>query len=116
MSTLCEVPQPNGIVMTANKTMLVSSKEQHIYKVTQKGTRIPFLLITMMIHSHHCISGPESYEVTVLAGCGERGSEDGTAAECSFCLPHGLVVDESTHSCYVAEWGNDVIRKISFAD
>ena len=70
----------------------------------------------MMIHSHHGISGPESYEVTVLAGCGEQRREDGTAAECSFSYPHGLVVDESTHSCYVTDWGNDVIRKISFAD
>ena len=54
--------------------------------------------------------------MTVLAGCGKTGMEDGTAAECSFNYSQGLVVEESTHSCYVAEWGNHVIRKISFAD
>ena len=70
----------------------------------------------MIIHSHHCLSGPESYEVTVLAGCGKGGREDGTAAECSFNHPRDMVVDESTHSCYVADWGNSGIRKISFAD
>ena len=70
----------------------------------------------MMIHTHHCISGPETYEVTVLAGCGEQGRKDGKALECSFNWPRGLVVDESTHLCYVAEWNNNVIRRISFAD
>ena len=70
----------------------------------------------MMFHSHHYISGPESYEATVLAGCGEEGRRDGKALECCFSYPPGLVVDEPTHSCYVADWGNNVIRKISFAD
>ena len=54
--------------------------------------------------------------MTVLAGCGEAGRKDGTAAECSFSYPCDMAVDESTHSCYVADWGNSVIRKISFAD
>ena len=51
--------------------------------------------------------------MTVLAGCGKEGRKDGKALECSFSYPHGLVVDESTHSCYVSDWGNNVIRKIS---
>ena len=67
----------------------------------------------MMIHSHHCIPGPESYEVTVLAGCGKIGRKNGKAIESSFNCPEGLVVDESTHSCYVVD-GSNVIRKISF--
>ena len=54
--------------------------------------------------------------MTVLAGSGQDGEEDGKALECSFSGPKGLVVDESTHSCYVADWGNNMIRKISFAD
>ena len=98
--------------MTANKTILVSSYENAIYKVTQKGNCIR----SFMIHSHHCISGPESYEVTVLAGCGKGGRKDGKALACSFNSPRGLVVDESTHSCYVADYWNNMIRKISFAD
>ena len=51
--------------------------------------------------------------MTVLAGCGKEGRKDGKALECSFSYPHGLVVDESTHSYYVSDWGNNVIRKIS---
>ena len=74
------------------------------------------LLLAMVIRSHHCIPGPESYEVTVLAGCGKEGREDGTAAECSFSHPRDIVVDEPTHSCYVVDGGNHAIRKISFAD
>ena len=54
--------------------------------------------------------------MTVLAGSGKIGREDGTASECSFNHPRGIVVDEPTHSCYVVDYGNNVIRKISFAD
>ena len=75
------------------------------------------LLSAMMFRTHHFIPGPESYEVTVLAGREKPGSRDGKAAECSFSYSRGgLAVNESMHSCYVADWGNDAIRKISFAD
>ena len=50
--------------------------------------------------------------MTALAGS-TIGSADGTADECSFNLPFGLVVDESSHSCFVADHWNHSIRKIS---
>ena len=101
--------------MTANKTILVSSFSRYIYKVVQKGILHPFFYCICSA-SHHCISENESYDVSVLAGSGQEGEEDGKALECSFSGPKGLVVDEPTHLCYVADWGNNMIRKISFAD
>ena len=48
--------------------------------------------------------------MTVLAGSGREGrKEDGRASECSFIDPKGMVVDEATHSCFVAD--GDSIRK-----
>ena len=52
--------------------------------------------------------------MTVLAGTGREGKEDGRASECSFIDPRGMVVDEATHSCFVAD--GDSIRKITFVD
>ena len=33
---------------------------------------------------------PVDKEVTVLAGSGQRGNEDGTAKSCTFVQPHGI--------------------------
>ena len=54
--------------------------------------------------------------MTVLAGTGQQWLRNGPALTCALDRPSGLVVDESTNSCYVAEWGNNVIRKIPLAD
>ena len=101
--------------MTANKTILVSSYSQYIYKVAQKGICIPSSVEDVPLLTI-CISGPESYAVTALVGIGQEVSRNGRAAECSLSFPRGLLVDESTHSFYVADCDNNVIRKISFAD
>ena len=39
---------------------------------------------------------------------------DGRAEISMFDFPHGLAVDEDEHSCYVADYWNSAIRKISF--
>jgi hypothetical protein len=52
----------------------------------------------------------------VVAGDGEGKIKDGTATECSFFYPHGIAVDEKTHTCFIAEWGGSRIRKITFVD
>jgi hypothetical protein len=36
--------------------------------------------------------------------------------DCSFALPHGIAVDEKTHTCFVAESDSSRIRKITFVD
>jgi hypothetical protein len=46
------------------------------------------------------------YEATVIAGDGKKQSKDGTATECSFDDLCGIVVDEKTHTCFIAEYGS----------
>lgn len=50
--------------------------------------------------------------VTTLAGTGARGNNDGAAATASFSDPQGVAVD-ANGNVYVADTGNNVIRKIS---
>ncbi len=52
--------------------------------------------------------------VTIFAGSGSSGSADGTGSAASFNGPTGLAVDGSGN-VYVADFGNDLIRKISSA-
>ena len=81
-----------------NNGSTIHSYPDHIYKVTPKGIPSPFplpppslLLTHIPLHiAHHLISGHRSWEVTALAGS-KIGSADGTADECSFNLPFGLV-------------------------
>jgi sugar lactone lactonase YvrE len=62
---------------------------------------------------NHCIRkiSPAGV-VTTLAGTGVRGSTDGAAATASFSDPQGVAVDVNGN-VYVADTGNNVIRKIS---
>ncbi len=50
--------------------------------------------------------------VTTFAGTGAQGSKDGTAASASFYYPKGVAVD-AVGNVYVADWGNNKIRKVS---
>jgi hypothetical protein len=34
------------------------------------------------------------------------------ATDCSFALPHGIAVDEKTHTCFIAEYGSSRIKKL----
>ncbi len=52
--------------------------------------------------------------VTTLAGSGSVGSDDGTGTAASFKYPNGVAVDGSGN-VYVADFGNDRIRKITSA-
>jgi len=51
--------------------------------------------------------------VTTLAGSGAAGRSDGTGMGASFNSPTGLVVDQPTGDIYVADSGNNRIRRIS---
>ena len=50
VTTLCELADPFTAVLTANKTLIVSTASHQIHKVTQKGIHIA--LIVMMSHAH----------------------------------------------------------------
>jgi len=52
--------------------------------------------------------------VTTLAGTGAQGSANGPAAAASFNFPQGVAVD-AAGNVYVADYGNNMIRKISAA-
>src|SRR4029077_9301447 len=52
------------------------------------------------------------YNVTTLAGSGNPGYADGIGAAASFFDPQGVAVDGSGN-IYVADSGNEVIRKIT---
>lgn len=53
--------------------------------------------------------------VTTLAGSTTAGSANGSSTSASFYLPHGIAVD-SAGNLYVADTGNNEIRKISSSD
>ena len=74
------------------------------------------LLCCLCSIAHDLTPGSESYDVSVLAGCGRAGNENGRADECTFRFPSGMAVDEATHSCFVVDSGNNSIRRIVFAD
>ncbi|HJW93195.1 MAG TPA: hypothetical protein VJ901_06220 [Thermoanaerobaculia bacterium] len=50
--------------------------------------------------------------VTTFAGSGSPGAFDGSALSASFNFPLSVAVD-SSRNIYVADWGNDTIRKIT---
>ena len=50
--------------------------------------------------------------VSTLAGTGQIGENNGAATAATFSLPAGIAADKSGN-IYVADRGNNVIRKIS---
>ena len=71
-------------------------------------------------YKNHCIrkiaSGANATTagaVTTVAGtCGTQGFTNGAASTARFYVPHGLALDEAQQVLYVADSGNNSIRKI----
>jgi NHL repeat len=54
-----------------------------------------------------------SGNVTTLAGSGIAGNGDGTGGAAEFQLPSGIVYNSNDNALYVADTGNNVIRRIT---
>ncbi|HZZ20828.1 MAG TPA: hypothetical protein VFE25_15750, partial [Opitutaceae bacterium] len=83
---------PGGIGSTASGTLYVADTGNHtVRQVTSNGS------------------------VTTFAGSsGQKGSADGTGTSATFLYPYGVALDGSGH-IYVADHGNNTIRKITTA-
>jgi sugar lactone lactonase YvrE len=80
---------PSGIALTRNRDILVAdTSNNRIRRIAQSGN------------------------VSTVAGSGERGYQDGPAAEARFDGPIGIGVD-AAGNIFVADTYNDCIRKIS---
>jgi sugar lactone lactonase YvrE len=90
-ATTAQFYSPNGIATDVAGNVYVSDLGNNaIYKITSSGT------------------------VTILAGSGTAGYVNGTGATAAFNAPQGLVADASGN-VYVADQGNNRIRKITSA-
>ncbi len=86
-----EFNSPTGMVLDAQGNMYISdSFNNRIRKIGTDGT------------------------VTTIAGNGTAGYVDGPAAQAEFYAPQGLAID-AQGDVFVADYGNNVIRKISAA-
>jgi len=64
--------------------------------------------------SNHLIRKITSGEVvSTVAGSGSSGSANGTGTAASFSFPQGVAVDTTSGNIYVADAGNNLIRKIT---
>lgn len=84
---------PVGLVFDGDHTLYIGDAGNHVVRTLDS------------------ISGA----VGILAGTGVAGAADGPAATATFDSPSGLALDRAQHILYVADTGNQVIRRISLA-
>jgi len=88
-SVVAKFKLPSDVALDAAGNLYVADTGNHkIRKITPEGT------------------------VSTLAGSGSAGSQDGTGTSASFSSPGGLCLDTSGN-IYVADTGNNLIRKVS---
>ena len=80
---------PHGVAVDSNNNIYVADYDNNkIRKITPEGV------------------------VSTFAGSGDEGSADGVGVAASFDSPRGIVID-SDNNFYIADTGNDKIRKIT---
>lgn len=107
---------PNkSVSLTLGKVKLFTITDFHFAGGTMRRLSfsliLSFLLIGIFVFSPTAC-GKKSDVVTTLAGSGSPGFVNGTGTAASFSSPGGVAVD-SFGNVYVADQGNDLIRKIS---
>jgi len=87
---------PTGLAVDANGTLYIADTGNNVIRIITAND-----------------IAPTQYFVSTLAGTpGQAGSRDGSSATAQFTQPQGVAVD-SNFNVYVADTGNDTIRKIS---
>lgn len=92
VSILHTIPAPRFIEIFTDDIALVTSANHKIFKVHLDGN---------------------VNKVEVFASQNQNGYKDGPALESQFDFPAGLAIDRRTKACYVADQGNNRIRRIT---
>ena len=90
--TLARFRSPRGLAFDSNSSKLYIS-DQGNHKIRQSST--------------------PGGVVTTLAGAGTAGYLDNTGATALFNTPYGQALDNSKANIYVADYGNNLIRKVN---
>lgn len=98
---------PSGIAVGPDDSIFVSDLiNQMIYKITPDG------MTTILAGAPWKLSFPELKEHLDSNKPALKGFADGGGTEARFSIPRGIAVD-SAGNVYVADQGNDIIRKIT---
>jgi len=89
VSTLCTCRLPFDLLVMSDRSILVTSWYNKIYKIDPRGRK-----------------------AEVFAGSGKREHKDGKAEECSFNCPQGIILHKQSNCCFVTEEFSYTIRKI----
>ena len=100
--------RPTGIVINNKENVFfVANYDNHtILKITSSGMSIHHSSLILIVLTH-CQG-----TVSVFAGSGEIGSDDGVGRKASFRCPSGLAIDQETETLFVSDWDHK-IRKIT---
>jgi RHS repeat-associated protein len=97
-------------------TLAASDKAHDVFKDPSGVAVIPStgaVLITDRSHHQIKVVAPNG-QVLVLAGSGKPGLADGLGAQAAFKEPRGIAVDDTRKVIYIADTGNNVIRRITY--
>jgi DNA-binding beta-propeller fold protein YncE len=107
------LPDPSFAKVT---TLAASDKVHDVFKDPSGVAVIPSTgVVVVADRSHHQIKAvAPNGQVTVLAGTGRPGITDGVGAQATFKSPSGIAVDDLRKIIYIADTGNNVIRRITY--
>jgi thiol-disulfide isomerase/thioredoxin len=73
-----------------------------------------FVFISDSNHDRVIVADPEG-KVLAVAGCGEKGRDDGAFTSARFDNPQGLAYDPASNTLYVADTDNHLIRRLNLS-